>query len=143
MTKHKFLSQMTHEEILKLSVEEVQDRQLVEQEFMNKQPHKKFLAATDGSKTKKGGLVRATLNKQIQAEGHFIAVVGDEVIYEDGTTSKIISGAGEGGEIKGFQVAIVGSRLENGDEIIESLQSVFEFRLYHDREIPKGFLSHD
>lgn len=110
---------------------------------MNKQKHKKFFAATDGSKTKNGGLVRAMINQNIKAQGHLLAVVGDEVIYEDGTISKIISGAGEAGSIEGYDIALVGSRLENGDEIIESLQSVFEYRLYADRGIPQGFLSHD
>lgn len=138
-----FLSQLSQDEILKLTTDEIIERQQAEQDFMNKKPHKKFLAATDGSKTKNGGLVRASLNKRVKAEGYFLASVGDEVIYEDGTTSKIISGAGEEGTIEGFEVAVVGSRLENGDEIIDSLQSAFEFRLYHDREIPKGFLNHD
>lgn len=110
---------------------------------MNKQPHKKYLAATHGSKTKNGGLVHATLNKKVQVQGHNIAVVGDEVIYEDGTTSKIISGTGEAGSIEGYNIALVGSRLENGDEIVESLQSAVEYRLYADRAIPKGFLDHD
>jgi len=136
----KYLSQ---NEAFNLSVEEIQERIAAEQEFMNKQKHKKFFAATHGSKTKNGGLVRATINQNIKAQGHLIAVVGDEAIYEDGTTSKIISGAGEAGSIEGYDIALVGSRLENGDEIIESLQSVFEYRLYADREIPQGFLSHD
>ncbi|EKU53391.1 hypothetical protein ACINWC323_3423 [Acinetobacter sp. WC-323] len=140
MNPKKYLSQ---NEAFNLSVEEIQERIAAEQEFMNKQKHKKFFAATHGSKTKNGGLVRATINQNIKAQGHLIAVVGDEAIYEDGTTSKIISGAGEAGSIEGYDIALVGSRLENGDEIIESLQSVFEYRLYADREIPQGFLSHD
>lgn len=137
------MSQLSQDEILKLSTDEIIERQEAEIEFMNKKPHKKFLAATHGSKTKNGGLVHATINKRVKSEGYFLAAVGDEVIYEDGTTSKIISGAGEEGTIEGFEVAVIGSRLENGDEIIESLQSAFEFRLYHDREIPRGFLNHD
>lgn len=140
MNPKKYLSQ---NEAFNLSVEEIQERIAAEQEFMNKQKHKKFFAATHGSKTKNGGLVRTTINQNIKAQGHLIAVVGDEAIYEDGTTSKIISGAGEAGSIEGYDIALVGSRLENGDEIIESLQSVFEYRLYADREIPQGFLSHD
>ncbi|MGE8644441.1 PAAR domain-containing protein [Acinetobacter vivianii] len=140
MNSKKYLSQ---NEVCNLSVEEIQERIAAEQEFMNKQKHKKFFAATHGSKTKNGGLVRATINQNIKAQGHLLAVVGDEAIYEDGTTSKIISGAGEAGSIEGHDIALVGSCLENGDEIIESLQSVFEYRLYADREIPQGFLSHD
>lgn len=133
----------SEDEVSNLSIEEIHERIAAEQEFMNKQKHKKFFAATHGSKTKNGGLIRATMNQKIKVQGHLIAVVGDEAIYEDGTTSKIISGAGEAGSIEGYDIALVGSRLENGDEIIESLQSVFEYRLYADREIPQGFLSHD
>lgn len=140
MKPRKILSQ---DEISSLSIEEIQKRLDTEQELMNKQKYKKFFVATHGSKTKKGGLIKASLNKRIQAQGHYIAVVGDEAIYEDGTTSKIISGAGEAGAIEGYDIALVGSRLENGDEIIERLQSVVEYRLYADREIPQGFLSHE
>ncbi|NNP67066.1 PAAR domain-containing protein [Acinetobacter sp. Ac_5812] len=134
---------LSQDEVSNLSVEEIHKRIAAEQEFMNKKKHKKFFAATDGSKTKNGGLIRATINQKIKAQGHLIAVVGDEAIYEDGTTSKIISGAGDAGSIEGYDIALVGSRLENGDEIIESLQSVFEYRLYADQEIPQGFLCHD
>lgn len=37
---------------------------------------------------------------------------------------------------KKFIAVTHGSKMKNGDEIIDSLQSAFEFRLYHDREIP-------
>lgn len=143
MNKQKFLSQMTQEEIQTLSEEQIKQASNAEIEHYNKLPHKKFIAATHGSKTKNGGLVNAQLNKELKVEGHLIVVVGDEVIYSDGSTSKIISGAGKASELDGHPVALVGSRLENGDEIIASLQSAFEFRLYHDREIPEGFLKHD
>lgn len=142
MSPELFLSKLTQDEILKLSPEEIQERLSAEQEFMNKQPHKDYIAATNGSKTKNGGLVRATVNKRVKAEGHLIAAVGDEVIYEDGTTSKIISGAGEEGKFEGFELALVGSHLENGDEIIDSQQSGFVFRIYKNKPIPKGFLNH-
>lgn len=88
-------------------------------------------------------MVNAQINKELKIDGHLTAIVGDEVIYPDGSTSKIMSGAGKASELDGHPVAVVGSRLENGDELIESLQSAFEFRLYHDREIPEGFLDHD
>lgn len=143
MTKLKLLSQMTHEEIQTLSEEEIKQASNAENEYYNKLPHKKFIAATHGSKTKNGGLVNAQINKELKVEGHLIAVVGDEVVYSDGSKSKIISGAGKASELDGHPIALVGSRLENGDEIFESLQSALEFRLYHDQEIPEGFLSHD
>lgn len=71
-----FLSQLSQDEILKLSTDEIQQRILAEQEFINKQPHKNFLAATHGSKTKNGGLVKASINQRVKAEGHLIAAVG-------------------------------------------------------------------
>lgn len=143
MTQHKFLSRMTLEEIQMLSEEQIKQASEAEIEYFNKLPHKKFIAATHGSKTKNGGLVNSQLNNGLKVEGHLIAVVGDEVIYSDGSTSKIISGAGKASELEGRAIALVGSRLENGDEIIESLQSAFEFRLYHDQEIPEGFLDYN
>lgn len=84
--------------------------------------------------------MRATLNSSVKIAGYFVAVVGDEVIYADGTTSKIISGSGTAGSIGGYPIAVVGSRLENGDEIVDSLQSGVEYRIYKNKPIPKGFL---
>lgn len=140
MNPELFLSKLTQNEILKLSFEEIQERISAEQKFMSKQPHKDYIVATNGSRTKNGGLVRATINKSVKTEGHLIAVVGDEVLYEDGTSSKIISGAGEDGKFEGFELALVGSCLENGDEIIDSQQSGFVFRIYINKPIPKDFL---
>jgi len=41
----KFLFQLSKNEILKLSINEIIERQEAEIEFMNKKPHKKFLVA--------------------------------------------------------------------------------------------------
>jgi uncharacterized Zn-binding protein involved in type VI secretion len=46
--------------------------------------------------------------------------VGDEVIYADGSTATITSGAGFGFIDRDKPVAIVGSHLSNGDVIVES-----------------------
>jgi len=140
MEKPTFLSELSIEQLQKMSQEDIDKVIKEEQIFMDKQPHKNFLVATHGSKTRNGGLISATLNQRIQSQGHYIAVVGDEAIYEDGTTSKIISGTGDAGQIGGYGIALVGSRLENGDEIIETLQSAFEYRLYADQKIPQCFL---
>jgi len=40
-------------------------------------------------------------------------------------------------------VALLGSRLENGDEIIDSPNTTIAIRIYKDQLLPKNFLSHD
>jgi len=138
-----FLHELPIEQLQKMSPEDIEQTITAEHLYCDNKPHTIYHLAVNGSKTKNGGLVNAQINKELKVDGHLIAVVGDEVIYSDGSTSKIISGAGKASELDGDPVALVGSRLENGDEIIESLQSAFEFRFYHDREIPEGFLDHD
>jgi len=53
------------------------------------------------------------------------ALVGDEVVYPDGSRARIISGSGyaatDGG---GVAFALVGSQLDNGDEIISTPQNI-------------------
>jgi hypothetical protein len=44
------------------------------------------------------------------------AQVGDHVIYGDGLAAQIVTGAGRGNR----NIAVVGSRLSNGDEIINT-----------------------
>lgn len=140
MDNQKLLSQMTHDEIQVMSEEQITQLFDAEIEYYNNLPHKKFIVATHGSKTKNGGLVNAFINQEIKIEGHLVAVVGDEVVYSDGSKSKIISGAGKASKVKGHSLALVGSHLDNGDEIIDSLQSSCELRLYLDKEVPDGFL---
>ncbi|WP_257223800.1 PAAR domain-containing protein [Acinetobacter sp. YH12140] len=67
-------------------------------------------------KTKKGGLVRAS-NHAYKVNGISLALVGDEAIYLDGSTAKIISGAEFLLNVDGRAAALIGSLLENGDEI--------------------------
>lgn len=85
--------------------------------------------ATLGAKTRQGGLV-VTAGTDIEMDGHCIACVGDTVRYPDGTESKIVSGAGSALAFKGRPVAIVGSATDNGDTIIDSLQSSAQIREY-------------
>ncbi|MFH4214374.1 PAAR domain-containing protein, partial [Acinetobacter baumannii] len=89
-----------------------------------------------------GGLVNTSSNIG-KIGGLSIARVGDEVIYADGTTSKIISGAGTACIVDGSPVALVGSRLENGDVIIDSPNTTIAIRTYKDQPLPENFLSHD
>jgi uncharacterized Zn-binding protein involved in type VI secretion len=64
------------------------------------------------------------------------------VIYADGTTSKIISGAGNVCVVDGLPVALVGSHIENGDAIIESPNTSLVIRIFKDQPIPENFLGH-
>lgn len=52
-----------------------------------------------------------------------VLTVGCAVTYPDGSSAKIISGAGELQTIEERGVALVGSLLDNGDEIISTPQS--------------------
>lgn len=46
-------------------------------------------------------------------------------------------------KVKGASVALVGSRLENGDEIVDSPITAITIRIFKDQPTPKNFLSHD
>jgi hypothetical protein len=84
-----------------------------------------YRVATEGSQTRDGGVIQQaaaplvfTLDngKKVTA-----AQKGDYVVYADGGTAQIITGAGEGDN----DLALVGSRLCNGDEIINTLQGSY------------------
>ncbi|MGR6844787.1 PAAR domain-containing protein [Acinetobacter baumannii] len=105
----------------------------------NNKPHVIYYVAVHGAKTQNDGLVNAS-STNTKIKGLSIARVGDEVIYGDGTTSKIISGAGTACVVEGLPVALVGSRLENGDEIIDSPNTSVAIRIYKDQPKPKNFL---
>lgn len=51
----------------------------------------------------------------------YAAQKGDYVVYDDGRKAQIVTGAGQGNS----HLALVGSRLCNGDEIINTLQGGF------------------
>ena len=72
-----------------------------------------------------------------------IALVGDDAIYADGTISKIISGAGKGCLINGQSAALVGSHLENGDEIVDSPNNSVAINIFIGDKAPEGFLCQD
>jgi uncharacterized Zn-binding protein involved in type VI secretion len=78
--------------------------------------------ATICSLTDRGGRVtKATSSLTIA--GLAVARVGDVVTYEDGSEAVILDGAGVYAVDDGKPVAMVGSRLSNGDRIVQSLQS--------------------
>ncbi len=81
-----------------------------------------YRLATEGSQTRNGGVVQktqstitCTLENGQQVR---VAHKGDCVLYPDGSTAHIITGAGHSNS----HVALVGSRLCNGDEIINTPQ---------------------
>ncbi|MFO6297095.1 PAAR domain-containing protein [Rahnella selenatireducens] len=87
-----------------------------------------YRVATEGSQSREGGVIKqGNSGQSIQLNnGHKVqgARTGDSVIYEDGSTAIIISGAGKAmHDNHGHSIALVGSRLSNGDEIISSPQS--------------------
>ena len=142
MTSPIFLQDLPIEQLVKLSENDILQISNAEQLYWNNKPHTTYHLAVHGAKSKNGGLVNASSNVG-KIGGLSIARVGDEVIYVDGTTSKIISGAGIACIVDGSPVALVGSRLENGDEIIESPNTSIAIRIFKDQPKPENFLSHD
>ncbi|WP_330983478.1 MULTISPECIES: hypothetical protein [Enterobacterales] len=100
-----------------------------------------YLVATEGSLTRDGGTVFSEYNgQQIENEGGVllnVSLVGDEVRYPDGTTAKIITGVGN---TSGDSAALVGSSLDNGDEIISSAQGSVRRAVRAGETLPADFL---
>lgn len=95
--------------------------------------------ATLGSATRLGGEI-ATASSSMHVTGHRIACVGDIVRYQDGTESRIISGAGAALTCKGHPMAMVGSTTDNGDTVTSSLQNTAQIREYADDSGIPGLL---
>ncbi|CAB3802028.1 hypothetical protein LMG28614_05529 [Paraburkholderia ultramafica] len=74
--------------------------------------------ATVGALTERGGRVSTGYGSKIC--GLPIARVGDIVTYSDGSEAAIIDGAGYAAVFGDHPAALVGSRLTNGDRIIET-----------------------
>ena len=81
-----------------------------------------YRMAAEGSQTRHGGVVKqATGSVQFKLDnGRQVraAHTGDYFVYPDGTQAQIVTGAGKGNS----HVALVGSYLSNGDEIINTPQ---------------------
>jgi hypothetical protein len=83
-----------------------------------------YRLATEGSQTRDGGMIRQasspltfTLDNGRKVRA---ARKGDCAMYIDGSTAQIVTGAGQGNS----HLALVGSRLSNGDEIINTPQGI-------------------
>ena len=142
MTSPIFFHQLPIEQIKKMSEEDIKQTLNAEQLYYDNKPHTTYYLATNGAKTKQGGLLKASSDVW-KVRGLSVGRVGDDVIYADGTISKIISGAGDVCIVEGASVALAGSRLENGDEIVDSSATGITIRIFKDQPIPKNFLSHD
>ncbi|BBP56942.1 hypothetical protein [Pseudomonas sp. St316] len=84
-----------------------------------------YRVATEGSQTRNGATIQQvsssltfTLDNGLKVRA---AQKGDEVVYADGSTARIVTAAGAANS----NIALVGSRLSNGDEIINTLQRRF------------------
>ena len=134
-----FLHELPIEQLEQMSQEDIDQTIKAEQLYFEHRPKNIYYLAVNGAKTKNDGLVKASAT-QHTIGGLAIARVGDEVIYTDGTTSKIISGAGIACVVDGLSVALVGSRLENGDEIVDSPNNSVVINIFKGDKAPQGFL---
>lgn len=100
--------------------------------------------ATTGSLTRDGGVVSSA-----SADGNVMtsngepagfAVIGDEVTYPDGSTARIVSGSGSRFSNNGTGYALVGSLLNNGDEIISTPQKYAVLCCRDGESMPEDFL---
>ncbi|WP_261308027.1 PAAR domain-containing protein [Enterobacter roggenkampii] len=73
--------------------------------------------------------------------GYKMARVGDKVVYADGSEATIVSGAGKARIMQGVSAALVGSMLDNGDEIISTPQSRSRLVFREGNTLPEGFLT--
>lgn len=99
-----------------------------------------FRGAIAGSLTRHGGVIRETSGKSTLG-GHYAARGGDKVVYPDGREETIICGASKGRVMQGKSMALVGSMLDNCDEIISMHQGSQMFVFREGDALPYGFLT--
>jgi uncharacterized Zn-binding protein involved in type VI secretion len=97
-----------------------------------------YLFVTIDSRTKLGGRVTRVSTKA-EYKGMALARVGDIVTYDDGSEAVIIDGAGFAAAWEDKPFALVGSRLDNGDKITETLQDGFGITVRSDKPVPGLF----
>ncbi|NHB58972.1 PAAR domain-containing protein [Acinetobacter shaoyimingii] len=134
-----FLHELPEEQFNRLSHEDIEKIREAEKLYWSHKPFTTYYIAFNGAKTMHGGLIRAS-NDSYKLNGISLALVGDEAIYSDGSTAKIISGAGSAITVRGLSAALIGSQLDNGDEIIDSPITSHVLRIYHDQLPPEGFM---
>lgn len=139
MTSPTFLYELPLEQLQRMSQEDIEQTSKAEQLYFQHRPKTTYCLAVNGSKTKYGDLVKASAT-QGKIGGLSIARIGDDVIYADGTVAKIISGAGKVCIVEGLSAALVGSQLNNGDEIIDSPNRTVAINIFKGETLPEGFL---
>jgi uncharacterized Zn-binding protein involved in type VI secretion len=98
---------------------------------------RRYAAALEGSITEHGGTVVGA-SGSVSINDARVALVGDAARYPDGTTARIVSGAGAFMINHGRCVALVGSELDNGDWIVGPEQEGLMFTEYADGPPIKG-----
>jgi uncharacterized Zn-binding protein involved in type VI secretion len=93
-----------------------------------------YFFATAGSRTERGGWID-TVTTEMECQGRLLARVGDIVRYDDGSEATIIDGAGLGAIWEGQPLALVGSRLSNGDRVAETPQNYFGIEVRPDKPV--------
>ncbi|MFV3308591.1 PAAR domain-containing protein [Pseudomonas sp. NY15181] len=97
----------------------------------------------EGSQSRLGGkVIKGTSGMTITLDGGVevaVARKGDPVQYPDGSVSFIATGAGKGHS----NIALVGSLLDNGDEIINTSQSACLLVMYEGHVWDSDFLPKD
>lgn len=84
-----------------------------------------YRLACEGALTREGGVLQESPTSQCKTQlddGDWrrYGLVGDNVVYPDGSTARIISGTGKYRVHNGKSMALVGSLLDNGDVIIST-----------------------
>ncbi|RQT12190.1 PAAR domain-containing protein [Burkholderia contaminans] len=97
-----------------------------------------YLFATIGARTERGGQV-TRVSSAATFDDLGIASVGDIVTYDDGTEAVIVDGAGLAATLDDKPIALVGSRLSNGDCIVKAAQTAFGIAVRDGDEIPGLF----
>ncbi|GJA00060.1 PAAR domain-containing protein [Enterobacter kobei] len=99
-----------------------------------------FRIATVGSLSRNGGIIQKVSGNST-AGSLRVALVGDKVVYADGSKATTISDAGKARDMQGASAALVGNMLDNGDEIISTPQSSNKFVFREGDTLPNGFLT--
>ncbi len=100
-----------------------------------------YRIAVEGSKTRHGGVVKrgSSVLRFDLSDGRKVgaACKGDFVEYADGSTATIITTAGKTNSF----IAVVGSRLSNGDEIVATPLEGALYVAREDKPLPEDFLT--
>ena len=134
------VSPFTEEQIAQSS-EEIRAIMLQQRAYLEThRPCAIYRLATEGSQTRDGGVIeRATSPLVITLDcGREVCVAqkGDCVVYPDGSSTQIVTCAGESNS----HLALVGSRLCNGDEIVNTLQGSVLIIRREGESMPDDFL---